>query len=169
MNPMVIEATASVTFDEFFGAEYPKLVRLLYGMCARWALAEELAQESLLAAHRQWPKVSGFERPDLWLRRVAMNRAVSAHRRLLAEAAALVRVRSLTSVVVQPDDAADEEVWRSVARLPRRQAAALVLSAVEGYTFEEVGLVLVCSPETARTHVRRARERLRTVIDREEA
>jgi DNA-directed RNA polymerase specialized sigma24 family protein len=54
----------------------------------------------------------------------------------------------------------DEPVWSEVRKLSRGQAAALVLWAVEGLTFAEIGDVLGCSGETARTHLRRARERL---------
>jgi DNA-directed RNA polymerase specialized sigma24 family protein len=54
----------------------------------------------------------------------------------------------------------DEPVWVEVRKLPRRQAAALVLWAVEGLTFAEIGEVLGCSGETARTHLRRAQDRL---------
>lgn len=132
-------------------------------MTGRRALAEELAQEALLAAYREWPRVQELDRPDLRLRRVAINRAVSAHRRLAAELAALARVRAAQSV----DDSEviiDEPVWSEVRKLPRRQAAALVLWAVEGLTLAEIGDVLGCSGETARTHLRRARERLRSTL-----
>jgi RNA polymerase sigma factor (sigma-70 family) len=155
-RPVVVVA-AGDGFDRFYQREYGRVVRLLVGMTGRWPLAEELAQEALLSAYRQWPRLQELDRPDLWLRRVAINRAISTHRRLIAEVAALSRLRTAQTT---QDAIVDEPVWLEVRKLPRRQAAALVLWAVEDLTFAEIGKVLGCSGETARTHLRRARERL---------
>jgi RNA polymerase sigma factor (sigma-70 family) len=153
-------------FEPFYRREYALVVRLLMGMTGRRALAEELAQEALLSAYSAWPRVQQLDRPDLWLRRVAINRAVSTYRRQMAELAALVRVRA--ALPTQIDEVTvDEPVWAEVRKLPRRQAAALVLWAVEGLTFAEIGEVLGCSGETARTHLRRARERLASTLESE--
>ena len=155
----VVAATTGDGFEGFYRREYGRIVRLLVGMTGRWAVAEEVAQEALLSAYREWPRLQELDRPDLWLRRVAINRAVSTHRRLVAELAALARIRAAQSM---HDDElnVDEPVWAEVRKLPRRQAAALVLWAVEGLTLAEIGEVLGCSGETARTHLRRARVRL---------
>jgi RNA polymerase sigma factor (sigma-70 family) len=153
------------SFDRFYMSEYPRIVRLMFGLTGRWVLAEELAQESLLAAHRNWDRVRTLDRPDLWLRRIALNRAISARRRLVAEIAALGRVR--TPVMAEPPPPADERIWSQIRRLPRRQAAAMVLWAVEELGHAEIGEALDCSAETARTHIRRARETLRRTLSQE--
>lgn len=154
-------------FSGFYRRSYAPLVRLLTTLTGRQAIAEELAQESLLAAYRRWHVVSGMDRPDLWVQRVAINRSISLHRRLVAEVAALTRFgperRSDTS-----DQASDELLWSAVRRLPRRQAAAVLLWAVGGYSFADIGDVLGCSPETARTHLRRARQRLAQELGEQE-
>ena len=149
-------------FDEFYKVEYSRIVRLMFGLTGRWPLAEELAQESMLSAHRNGERVRTLDRPDLWLRRVALNRAISTHRRLVAELAALGRVRA-PSVSELPLPA-DERIWSEIRRLPRKQAVAVVLWAVEGLGHAEIGEALDCSAETARTHIRRARETLRRTL-----
>jgi RNA polymerase sigma factor (sigma-70 family) len=152
-------------FEEFYTSEYGRIVRLMFGLCGRWSLAEELAQESMLATHRNWDRVQTLDRPDLWVRRVAVNRAISMRRRLVAELAALGRVR-VPSMHESPLPV-DEKIWREIRRLPRRQAAAMVLWAVEGLAHAEIGEALGCSAETARTHVRRARETLQKTVKQE--
>lgn len=161
-GPAPVDVVVGARFDDFYRAQYPPLARLLWAITGRWAIAEELTQEALLAAHRSWPRVVALERPDLWVRRVAVNRAISAHRRLLTEAAVLARLPQTTTPPIEPPD--DRDVWAAVRRLPRRQAAALVLTAADGLTFDEAGEVLGCSGETARTHARRARQRLRELL-----
>lgn len=156
----------TVDFEAFYLAEYPKVVRLLVGLTGRIHVAEELAQETMLSAHKRWSRVGTMDRPDLWLRRVAVNRAISVHRRTLAEASAMTRLRSrplhTAGDTADATEPIDERLWSDIRQLPRRQSAALVLWAVEGLTFDEIGEVLKCSGETARTHLRRARQRLAT-------
>ncbi len=62
---------------------------------------------------------------------------------------------------------ADERIWSEIRQLPRRQAAAMVLWAVEGLAHAEIGAALNCSAETARTHIRRARETLQRTLKKE--
>lgn len=167
-EPMVVVfalSDADTGFDEFYRSEYARIVRLMFGLCGRWSLAEELAQESMLAAHRNWGRVRTLDRPDLWVRRVAVNRAISTRRRLVAELAALGRVR-VPSLCESPLPA-DEKIWGEIRRLPRRQAAAMVLWAIEGLAHAEIGAALDCSAETARTHIRRARETLQRTLTQE--
>lgn len=155
-------------FEGFYRVQYEPLVRLLVGMTGRWGIAEELAQEALVSAYRAWSRVRALNRPDLWVRRVAVNRAISAHRRVVAEVAALGRLRGSGSPSGEPADLGrDDHVWAAVRQLPRTQAVAVVLWAVEGLTLAEIGEVLGCSSETARTHLRRARERLGSALKTE--
>jgi RNA polymerase sigma-70 factor, ECF subfamily len=155
---------AARTFDSEYADGYGPLVRLLWSLTGRWPVAEEVAQEAWVAAYRNWQEVSGYDRPDLWVRRVAINRVISGHRKLVSEAAALTRVRANTPVASEPAEQ-DDAVWRAVRRLPRRQAVAVVLTAVEGRSAEEIGVVLGCSGETARTHFRRGVARLRETLE----
>ncbi len=161
-RPRLVDAS----FESFFAEQYPRLVRVLVGLTGRASLAEELSQEALLSAHRDWQRVRTLDRPDLWVRRVGVNRAISARRRLISEVAAFARVRPpSTGDVANPVE--DAYVWDHVRRLPRRQAAAMVLWAVEQRSFDEIGGVLGCSAETARTHLRRAREALQRSLNEE--
>ena len=63
-----------------------------------WALtgnvwtAEEVAQDAFLRAHRDWERISGYDEPGAWVRRVAINLATSRLRRGLREVRALARL-----------------------------------------------------------------------------
>lgn len=49
---------------------------------------------------------------------------------------------------------------RAIARLPRQQAAAVLLRIVQEQSYEAVAKALDCSETTARIHVSRGRARL---------
>lgn len=94
-----------LTFDELYQRDFRALVALAYGLSGSRAAAEELAQEAFLAAHRRWDRIGGYDDPSAWLRRVVVNRSVSAVRRRMAERRALARLggrRVLPEVLPEP-------------------------------------------------------------------
>lgn len=151
------------SFEEFYRSMYQPTVRLVLGMTGDIGIAHEHTQEAMLSVWRNWRKVQGLDRPDLWVRRVVVNRVISYRRRRVPDlrllAASWRHAASLSDV-----DRMGDPIWDAVRRLPPRQAAAIVLWAVDGHTFSEIGQVLDCGEATARTHMRRARARLATEL-----
>lgn len=153
------ETGPQVDLDELYRREYRPLVALAYGLSGSRAAAEEIVQDAFLAAHRRWQRVGAYDLPSMWLRRVVVNRSVSAVRRRLAEAKALTRVGSWAN---RPDPLPEQhdELWRAVRRLPPQQAKALFLRYVDDCTVAETAMVLGCSEGTVKTHLHRARRSL---------
>ena len=156
---MTAGQVARTDFDGFYRAEYAAVVRLAYALTGRRDVAEELAQEGFLAAHRRWSTVSTYEDQAGWVRRVVTNRCVSAARRRATELRLLVRPgQERTAGPVGPMVSAGDEVWALVRSLPRRQAQVLALTFLEDRSVRDVSLILGCGEESVRTHLRRGRE-----------
>lgn len=148
---------AEASFEAFYRGEYAAVVRLAFTLTGRRDLAEEIAQEGFLAAHRNWEKVSGFEDPAGWVRRVVSNRCVSSGRRHLTGLRLLARLsreRPAEPVL----SAESDELWAAVRNLPKRQAQVLALVFLEDRSVAEIAAVLGCGEETVRTHLRRGRK-----------
>src|SRR5437660_2674663 len=79
-------------FEAVYAAEYRPLLRLAFALTGQWGTAEDLTQEAFLRLHQRWARVSRYERPGAWLRRVLLNLATSWRRRLAAEAGTLARM-----------------------------------------------------------------------------
>ena len=71
---------AAAGFEEFFRAEYTKLVAIARGLVGNHELAADLAQETLLRCHRDWRRVTSLDVPGAWARRVLINLAVDSQR-----------------------------------------------------------------------------------------
>lgn len=155
-------------FDAFYRAQYAAVVRLASVLTGRRDVAEELAQEGFLAAHRRWKTISGFDDPAAWIRRVVTNRCVSSARRRVAEVQSLARLGRERSTG-QADGLGDDELWSLVRRLPRRQAQVLALSFLEDRSVRAIADMLGVGEESVRTHLRRGRaslaEQLRSEAD----
>jgi RNA polymerase sigma factor (sigma-70 family) len=147
---------ASSSFEAFYESEYWAVVRLAAAVTSRWDVAEELVQDAFLALHRRWSQVSAYDAPDAWLRRVVLNRAVSSLRRRTAEARLATHLANQPARVVEGPQPTNE-VWRLVARLPKRQAEVIALVYVEDRSVADVARILDCEESTVRTHLRRGR------------
>ncbi len=156
---------AAEPFETFFRREFPKMVAVAYAISgSRWA-AEELAQEACLRAFRSWDSVSRYDKPGAWLRRVTINLANSLVRRRVSEAKALQRQFIGQIEMIDAHPVEEEEFWRQVKSLPRRQREVIVLHYVDGMDAGEIADVLNISESSVRTHLQRGRETLVRKVD----
>ena len=152
-------ADAMRSFEAFFATVSPGLVGQAYVLTGNLQEAQDLVQEAMLRAWREWAKVSRYEDPAAWARRVVHNLAVSRWRRLS------VRRRHERAERVTDAPAPDVghlDLVAVVAKLPAGQRRALVLFDVVGLSGEEVAAELGVPAGTVRGWLTRAR---RTVAE----
>jgi RNA polymerase sigma-70 factor (ECF subfamily) len=145
------------TFGTFYRSQYHAVVALAYALTGKAAVAEELAQDAFLVAYRNWGRISGYEVPGAYVRRVVTNMSVSFTRRLGAQARALAWLASRTPTWTAPLEQPDADFWRSVRSLPPRQAQVLVLRYLEDRSSAEIAQILGCSEATVRVHLHNGR------------
>jgi len=160
---MPAEYVPAVGFDDFFAAEYSRVVGLAFVLSGRRGLAEEFAQEAFVRAYQRWPTISAYDDPGAWVRRVAANLATSWLRRRTREAWALARVAARrpepAEIVVE-----DPEFWAAVRHLPRRQAQCVALRYLEDRSLADIASVLDIAEATVRVHLHRARQALAVTL-----
>jgi RNA polymerase sigma-70 factor (ECF subfamily) len=143
-------------FDGFYRAELPRLVALARALCGA-AVAEDVAQEAMLAACRRWKQVADLESPAGWVRRTCARLAVSQYRRRLRELRAVTRLANRPTRALDPPD---EEFWAAVRKLPARQAQAAALRYVYELDVADIAATLEISEGSVKQHLSRARARL---------
>ena len=154
-------------FTWFFTAEYPQVVRLLVAVVHDRATAEDLAQDAFVRLHRNWEKVSHYERPDHWVRRVALNLAFSWRRREGRRWGLEGRaVREEHPAGHDTDDRTDDraDVLAAIRQLPSRQRALIALYYLEDRPMAEVAEVMQMTESAAKVAVHRARARLAELL-----
>jgi DNA-directed RNA polymerase specialized sigma24 family protein len=155
------------SFAWFFTTEYPSVVRSLCHLVRRED-AEDLAQEAFVRLHGRWAKVSRYDRPDAWVRRVAVNLAITHARRegrRRPREAASSDWRPAGGVVAGPGPGTD--VVDAVASLPTRDRALVVLYYFEDRPLADVADILELSPGAAKVALHRARNRLARLLAEE--
>ncbi len=148
------------SFELLYQRDYAAVVGLVYGLTgSRW-VAEDLAQEAFLRAHRDWPRVEAMDSPGGWVRRVALNLARSRWRRLRIETMARLRTDSEAHSAHIDPDPESEVFWDEVRRLPARQAQAIALHYVEDLPVSEIAELLGVAEGTVKALLHQGRERL---------
>ncbi len=149
----------SDSYEWFFRAEYPQVVRSAYLVVYDQEAARDVAQEAFVQLLRHWNKVSKYEKPEAWVRRVAIRLAVKVAK----------KQRTLTPLIEGHDTPAtqqmgDPDLARAVATLPGKQRVAIVLFYFEDRPVSEIAEILDCSEATAKVHLHRARKKLAALL-----
>lgn len=167
--PPTEPATTPAGFEQFFRAQYPEVVRIAWGVVRDAHLAEDVAQDVMIAAERRFRALVGCEHAVAWVRVAAVHLGLNAvrgqrrrderHRRVRAAPHAA----SAEELVVDRED--ESEVRQALARLPLHSATVLLLRH-SGLSYAEVAEAMDVKVGHVGTMLRRAEAALRKEVER---
>jgi RNA polymerase sigma factor (sigma-70 family) len=153
--------------------ESARLVGALTRMTRDLGLAEDLAQDALVAALQQWPREGVPDNPAAWLMQTAKRRAIDHFRRadtLRRRTAEIGHALQEREEVDMPDldafvDHIDDDVLRLIfltchPALSPESRAALTLRLVGGLTVPEIARAFLTKDATVGQRISRAKKTL---------
>src|ERR1700759_467179 len=153
--------------------EQPRLITSLSRVLRDVPLAEELTQDTLVAALEDWPSSGVPDRPGAWLMATAKRRALDHLRRgrMLARKHWMLALdvereeQAMPDVDASLDDDIGDEMLRLVFTachplLSREASAALALRMICGLTTEEIARAFLVPPATISQRIVRAKRTL---------
>jgi RNA polymerase sigma factor (sigma-70 family) len=159
--------------DAVWRMESAKLVAALTRVTGDVGLAEELAQDALVAALEGWPESGVPDKPGAWLMATAKHRAIDTFRRAerLERKTAEIGRELATRESEEPDWAAalDEVVEDDLLRLvfiachpvlSREAQVALTLRLLGGLTTDEIARAFLVAESTVAQRIVRAKRTL---------
>jgi RNA polymerase sigma-70 factor (ECF subfamily) len=161
--PVDVLRTSELQFAAFFETEFVVVARTAFLIVHNPELARDIAQEAFVELFSRWDRISRYDRPDAWVRRVAIRLAVRAVRRDRRRLHLEREVHAASAL-----EPLDVDVLRAVGKLPGSQQAAVVLFYFEDRPVAEVADILNCSVATAKVHLHRARRRLAALLGEHE-
>jgi len=148
---------AGSSFDEFYAANFQRLTTQLYAYTGDLAQAQDLVQEAFCRALPRWDRISRFDHPLAWVRRVAWNLATSRWRRLRTVLAHAATQREEVVDGPSPDRVA---LIRALATLPAAQRRAVVLYHIADLSVGEIAEQERVATGTVKSWLHRARTAL---------
>ena len=160
--------------ETVFRIERARLIAGLTRLVRDVGLAEELAQDALVAALAEWPRTGVPRNPGAWLMAAARRRAIDGFRRDRMRARKHAEIGALAEEadagVAGIEAALDDEVGDELLSLifvachpllPPPARAALTLRLVGGLTSDEIARAFLATEATIAQRIVRAKKTLR--------
>jgi len=149
-------------FDRLYVESYHQVFRTVFAILGDAAAAEDCTQDAFLSAFKAWHRWKADAPPGAWLHRIAINAAISHRRRQRVRDAGELMRRLGPRGDPDPTRAAeDSDLLEELRRLPTKQAAALVLRHLHGYTNREIAAALQVPESTIASRLMEAKRTLR--------
>lgn len=145
-------------FEELVRRRQSAIRSLLRRLCGEAVLADDLAQQTFMAA---WSQLAQLRQPAAfggWLRQIAVNTWLAQLRR---QGAVLVPLPEELETADAVDPAVALDLEQLLARLKPAERVCVVLAHVEGLSHSEIVAVTGWPLGTVKSHVLRGSARLR--------
>ncbi|MBJ6639955.1 sigma-70 family RNA polymerase sigma factor [Streptomyces sp. DHE7-1] len=169
---MEAQPTAAHAIETVFRLEYPRVVAGVARIVRDLGIAEELAQDALVAALERWPRDGVPDNPGAWLTATARHRAVDLVRRRETYARKLAEIgRTLPDTAPPPEPADPDDIDDDLLRLvfttchpvlSPEARVALTLRLLGGLTTAEIARAHLVPEPTVAQRVVRAKRTLAT-------
>jgi RNA polymerase sigma-70 factor (ECF subfamily) len=161
VSPASDAAIDSTSFDAFYAANFERLIMQLYAYTGDLAQAQDVVQEAFARALPRWEKVSRYDEPAAWVRRVAWNLATSRWRQLRTFRAYASRHRPEHVTGPSPDRVA---LTAALATLPAHLRRAVVLHYVADLSVADIARQEGVADGTVKSWLHRGRAALAVAL-----
>jgi len=150
-----------------YDAHVDRVYRLAYRFAGDADLARDFTQDTFIKA---FASLGAFKRQSslsTWLHSIGVSVALNglrSVRRLRERETTAVDEATIGAVRVGSEPDLKERLARAIDALPEGYRTVFVMHDVEGYTHEEIGVVLGIESGTSKAQLSRARAKLRTAL-----
>ncbi len=156
-------------FEEFYAANYGKVTALVAAVIGDRNEADDVTQEAFARALARWIRLSRYDLPEAWVRRVALRLAIDSGRRLRRTLRTLPLLRAAERNT-EPDPGTAltfTPLGRALTRIPLREREAIVLHYVADLSVEQIAHERGIGVSTVKARLAAGRRRLERELELE--
>ncbi len=154
-------------FEECYAANVRPLIIQLYAYIGDLGTAQDVVQEAFCRALARWRRLSGFDDPAAWVRRVAWNLATDRWRHART---ATRYVRRQRGEEIVPEPGPDRvALARALATLPAAQRRVVIQHYLADLSVREIALQEGVAEGTVKSWLHRGRTHLAALLTDGEA
>ncbi len=149
-----------------------------YGLIKNKEIAEDLVQDTCLKAVKYFDKLRSREKAKQWLFKILMNTFINKYRKIVKEPpileldlndSILAYASSNNNSKLDPEKILlkrdiDNKIKEALDNLHIDMRSVVLLSDVEGFTYQEISKMLHCPPGTVASRLYRGRRFLREYL-----
>lgn len=154
---------ADNSIEEIIDKYSDMVLRLALNQTRNKANADDVYQEVFLRLIKSTDKIHDEEHLKAWLIRVTIN----CSRSMLGSYwnKNVVSLKEAAALETEPPE--ENSVYQAVLRLPKKYRTAVHLYYFEGYSVKEAAEILGQSESAVKTQLKRARDRLKPILQKE--
>ena len=145
-------------FQALYDEHRDRVWRFVVSLVGR-ADADDVFQETWLAALRSYPTLRDASNLRSWVLTIAASKATDEHRSRARRPAPVDAVPDIASAAATTHD---DGLWAQVRELPPKQRTALAHRFVGDLAYDDIAAVMGTSPAAARRNVHEALTKLRS-------
>lgn len=153
-------------FKDQLLAQLDSLYRFAMVLSRNREEAEDLVQQTCLKAMENLEQCSRHGNQKAWLFTVLKNQWLNRVRELAARKFVAFEEQDLLEEHHAGHDPESFEVWSALQKLPQAQREIVLLRDLEGFSYDEIALLLDCPAGTVMSRLHRARAQLRTLLEK---
>jgi len=148
------------SFDEFVIRTRTRLVGYAKALTGDAQAAQDIAQDTFVKAWNQWSKVSHYDEPEAWCRKVARNLAIGRWRHLG------IAKRSTSKILLNSlePDVGHLDVATAIRGLPLGERNAVVMHGVLDMSVAQIASELGVPEGTVKSQLSRGRAYIRSTL-----
>ena len=150
-------------YKQYYKAMYNTALRIVNDSYE----AEDIMQESFLAAFTKLHTFSETVTFGAWLKRIVINNSITALKKKDKMNTIPLEKVALNELEEKPVDYTllkISDILNKVAQLKNNYKVAITLNLIEGYDYEEIAQIMGISYENSRTTISRAKNKLRQLL-----
>ena len=154
-------------FEELVSSNEKKIYNLCLKMMKNEQDAQDMAQEALLKAWRNLRKFNLKAAFSTWLYRIAVNTCLDELRKRKKNTQSIEDLDEKGFTIQDEEsqnfsDRSDlkHQLTQAMEQLEPKEKLIIVLKDVQGYSYEEIGIILSCPVGTVRSRLSRSRKKL---------
>lgn len=148
---------------------YERVYALAWRWCGARALAEDIAQETMVKMATAIRSFRGESAFSTWAYRIAYTTAldhIRARAKIVSLAPAdMAALADGAGAGTPENEAMDQDLWRAVRALPDQQRDAVLLVYGQDMSHGEAAEVMGCAEKTVSWHLHEAKKRLRVSLE----
>jgi RNA polymerase sigma-70 factor (ECF subfamily) len=163
-----------VEFDRLYEQHVATMIGQVTVLTGDVGAAQDAVQEAWIKAWLRWDKVSAYDNPVAWVRKVAMNTAVSRWRRTrrVVGLSASPGAPAPGDREIDDDSSLDPgqlvDLKRAIASLPAISRRVVVLHYLVDLSVDEIAAELGIPAGTVKSRLSRSRDRLASYLNTDE-
>jgi len=157
------KAAQFAIYKQYYKAMYNCALRIVNNSFE----AEDIMQESFLAAFTKLDSFSGTVTFGAWLKRIVINNSLTAlknNNKFDTVSLEKVVIKEVEEVQQDYSMLKANDILTKVSQLKNNYKVAITLNLIEGYDYEEIAQIMDITYENSRTTVSRAKNKLRQLL-----